>query len=179
MKTLGVIFLAVTNILLSQKYKSEALTAHVFIRYSDQIIKGENSSANIAIDLDKKTINAELEISEFDFQEQIKVKVFGRDVMETKKFPKAILAGTLKQQTKDNYLILGTITIRGIHYDINFPAKFKFINNQLTIDGSFLLKYIDFEIKIPQKESKKIKNEVKVSIQGKLEYFSTKNSAEE
>ncbi len=169
MKKLGILLLAVSNLLLSQKFQSEKLTTHIFIRYHDQIIKGENSSSSLDIDIGQKTIQAELNITEFSFQEKIRTNTFGKDFMEVSKFPKAYFEGTLLQKSGNNYLVMGIITIHGIQYSINFPAQIKYINNLLTIDGSFLLRYADFDIRIPQKESKKIKNQIKISIQGKLQ----------
>ena len=88
------IFKIITAILLlpftifCQEYRSNQITSHIFIKYQDRIINGENSSTLVSVNFNQKKIAAELTVANFQFTDKKKGIVFSKDVMESSKFPK-------------------------------------------------------------------------------------------
>lgn len=94
--------------------------------------------------------------------------------MDSDKYPKATFRGKVdgfnltEVDTKKEYTIKGTLTVRGVKKDIETVGTFSKSGNSLKLNASFSVKPQDFDIKIPSIVRKKIAKSINVTLDYEL-----------
>ena len=99
-----------------------------------------------------------------------------RDVLDTKKWPKASFAGTLSPPVADtsaahSYAALarGTFSLHGVERAVEVPAKVVLDSAYAQIDARFALRLIDYQIEAPSLAAFiKVSEEVDVSVRVRM-----------
>ncbi len=138
-------------------------------------VKAKNESVTAIFDATNNMIASLALIRGFQFKNPLMQEHFNENYIESDLFPKAIFKGEILSldiaqlgQNSKEYVIQGTLVIRGIEKKINPTVKIQKINNVISINGSFIALPSDFNIKIPKIVENKIAKQVLVKLDFKL-----------
>ncbi|MFK8060437.1 MAG: YceI family protein [Polaribacter sp.] len=137
-------------------------------------VEATNSSTTVILKTDTGDIAAQLFINAFQFKVALMQEHFNENYMDSNKFPKAIFRGKLNDfdfknsNSKKEYKLTGTLTVRGIKKEINTTANVSFADGKLSIKATFVVAPQDFKIDIPVIVRKKIADKINVTLNYEL-----------
>ena len=135
-------------------------------------IKASNTKVTSILDLQSGEVAYLLSPKDFQFEKKLMQVHFNEKYMESEKFPRSTFkgkiqghdpSGTTVQQVK----AVGQLSIHGVTRDVTIPGTLQIAGNTVTLKAKFMVKLIDYNIKVPQIVWQNIAQEVEVSV-----YFS-------
>lgn len=134
-------------------------------------IKATSKRANCVLNLANGDLFSVVQIKSFQFKYSLMEKHFNENYIESNKYPKSFLKGTLhnfkESMLNENYqtfILDGKFDLHGKSVAIKIPINIRKTNNLIEIEADFKLNPLDFDIKIPDAVSKKVAKEVEVKV---------------
>lgn len=137
-------------------------------------IEAINNSATIVLD-QKGSLASLVLLNGFKFPIALMQEHFNENYVESDKFPKATLRGTLanyKEVTNGNkadYTFNGTLEMHGVTQKVSFPVTLQSKKNGTGIYATFIIKPEDYKIEIPGVVRNKIAKTIEVKVDGLLQ----------
>ncbi len=110
-------------------------------------------------------------VTGFRFEIALMEEHFNENFAESSKYPKITFKGKITGFDAENlteeekeYIISGTFSMHGTEKTMDIPALLKKENGSISIRSNFVVKPEDFNIEIPSVVSKKIAEEINVSV---------------
>ncbi|MHA7057562.1 YceI family protein [Aquimarina sp. M1] len=176
MKNLPIfLFLLVSGCILAQgKYLTKKGTISFEASVpSFEEVKAKNTTVTAILNTDTGEFAALALIKGFRFKNALMEEHFNENYIESDDYPKATFKGKLVgfdlNNIKNDYSIKGTLTLHGKSQEIETKGSLKKDNEIISISSSFITKPEEFNIKIPSIVSKKIADDISVSINFILE----------
>ncbi|GAA0729798.1 hypothetical protein GCM10009430_40310 [Aquimarina litoralis] len=131
-------------------------------------VKATNSTVTAILNTDNGEIAALALIKGFRFKNALMEEHFNENYIESDDYPKATFKGKLVDFDKNNiqkeYIIKGTLSLHGKSKEIETKGTLTKNDNNISISSTFITQPEDFNIKIPSIVSKKIADDISVSL---------------
>ncbi len=153
-----------------KRYFSEKSTITFFSEGVIEDIKATNTKVTSIFDLANGDVAYLLSPKDFQFDKKLMQVHFNEKYMESEKFPKSTFQGKILgydassgqlQQVKAQ----GKLTIHGVTRDIDVPGTLHIEGNTVNVKSKFMVKLVDYNIKVPQIVWQNIAQEVEVTVQ--------------
>ncbi|WP_299252647.1 YceI family protein [uncultured Aquimarina sp.] len=133
-------------------------------------IKADNNQVLSIIDTSTGAIAISILMKSFMFEKSLMQEHFNENYVESDKYPKAIFKGKILDfndvnENEQTVSIVGDITIHGITKKLETQGTIKKTNENISVNGDFLVKVADFEIEIPSVVANNIAETIKVSFE--------------
>jgi polyisoprenoid-binding protein YceI len=172
------IALFISTVLVNAQYVYFTKTGHVyFMSHTDAInIDGNNNQVTSFFNIEKNEIVFQLLIKSFKFTLATAEEHFNETYMESDKFPKASLKGTvintsdIKINVNGTYkaIVKGELTIHGVTKPIEQEGSITVKDGKISAASSFKINIDDYGIKVPKLVEDRVAKIVDVKID--LEY---------
>jgi len=132
-------------------------------------VKAKNTTVTAILNTDNGEFAALALIKGFRFKNALMEEHFNENYIESDEYPKATFKGKLVNYDHTNiqkeYTIKGTLSLHGKSKEIETTALLnKDSDDTITITSTFITKPEEFDIKIPSIVSKKIADDISVSL---------------
>ncbi len=167
-----------TTTMFAQKYMTR--TARVSFDATapsspEQIDAVTNEAVSI-IDAKTGAIAFQVLIKGFKFQRALMQEHFNEKYMESDKYPKSDLKGTIANLSDVNFSkdgaynvkVTGKLTIHGVTNDVSTTGTITVKGTSITLKSALTVKLEDYKISVPSVVSDKVGKEAKISIEGTL-----------
>jgi hypothetical protein len=140
--------------------------------FSDGVIEdiaAQNSKVTSIYDGLKGDIAFLMTIKDFQFEKKLMQIHFNEKYMESEKYPKSSFQGKITGFDPhvpgvQNVKAIGKLMIHGVTKDVVIPGTMEFKNNQLFVKASFIVKLLDYDIRVPQIVWQNIAQQVEVTV---------------
>ena len=110
-----------------------------------------------------------MNIKDFQFPNKLMQVHFNEKYLESEKFPKSSFQGrisgfSLSAKGKQEVKATGKLTIHGVTQSIEAPGTVEVNGNRLTVKSKFIVKLLDYNIKVPQIVWQNIAQQVEVTV---------------
>ena len=139
----------------------------------------EAKNKTVTAVLDKKTgaVQFSVQMKGFEFEKALMQEHFNENYVESGKYPKADFKGTVVNNSAVNYTkdgsynvtVKGKLTIHGVTKDVEAPGTIKVNGDKIDATSSFSIQLSDYNISIPSVVKDKISNNIKITVDTKLE----------
>mgnify|MGYP006280240413 CR=1 FL=1 len=168
----GLLVFTISQVNAQERYITDE--GHVTF-FSDAPLEDITASSNklrAILDIESGKAIAKISIRSFDFRIRLMEEHFNENFMESEEYPEATFNGKLRNlkslKTKNSNTsklpFEGTITIHGVTRPIKDTVNLTYSNSFIKGELMFFLKPEDFDIEIPKILTKKIAEEVKVTV---------------
>ena len=140
-------------------------------------IDAVNKSVTAVLDAKSGALQFSVLMKGFEFDKALMQEHFNENYIESDKYPKADFKGTISNNSDIDYSKPGTytanvngkLTIRGVTKDVQTTGTIKVDGENLATTSAFNILLSDYNIKIPAVVKDKINNNVRISVNTKLE----------
>ena len=157
---------------LSQKYSTK--TGEISFEASVpsfEEVKAKNSAVSAILNTETGAMAALVLMKGFRFKVALMEEHFNENYMESEKFPKATLKGSIKDfsvtslnDSAKKFIMQSEITIHGVTKNMEIPITLQSNGETIEIISKFVLNPDDFNISIPNIVRKKVAENVNVSV---------------
>ena len=126
-------------------------------------VEAENQSTTAILNTETGQMAALVFVKAFHFEIALMEEHFNENYMDSDEHPKATFKGEIKTfdltkltSTPQEYILIGTLTVRGIEKQINTNVKIHKDNKGIHVLGAFKVQPQEFKIDIPSLIRKKI-----------------------
>ena len=159
------IFIQVT----AQKYASEKSSVSFFSHASIEDITADNKNATGIFNAETNDIAFSIPITEFKFAKSLMQEHFNEKYMESDNYPKATFQGKITGYNKANaggqqVKAAGKLTIHGVTNDVELRGTIEKKDGKLLMKSKFIVKLVDYKVKIPELLWNKIAEQVEVTV---------------
>lgn len=153
----------------AQKFVTETTDVSFYSHAAIEDISADNKKANGIFNSETGDIAFSIPITEFQFEKSLMQEHFNEKYMESDKYPKATFQGKIEgfnksaagiQQVKAS----GKLTIHGVTRDIEIPGTIEKKESKLEMKSKFIVKLVDYKIKIPELLWNKVAEQVAVTV---------------
>lgn len=153
----------------AQKFTSEKGMISFFSDAALEDIKAENNLVGSLFNATSGDLVYIVKIKDFKFEKSLMREHFNEKYMETEKFPKSTFQGKItgfKANTPGQQKVraVGKLSIHGITRDIDVPGTLEFASGKVNMQSKFIVKLVDYNIKIPKLVWQNIAEEIEVKI---------------
>ncbi|MGY3793519.1 YceI family protein [Aquimarina sp. 433] len=131
-------------------------------------VKAKNTTVTAILNTDNGEIASLALVKGFRFKNALMEEHFNENYIESDDFPKATFKGVLVDFDVENlqkeYIIKGKLSLHGKSKEIQTKGIITKDGNTISISSTFIAKPEDFDIKIPSIVSKKIADDISVSL---------------
>lgn len=132
-------------------------------------IKAVNTKVTSILDLVSGEVAYLLSPKDFQFEKKLMQVHFNEKYMESEKYPRSSFKGKIEGldatlTTLQQVKAVGQLSIHGVTRDVNIPGTLHIEGNTVTLRAKFMVKLIDYDIKVPQVVWQNIAQEVEVSV---------------
>jgi len=154
----------------AQKFTSEKSYVKFFSDAAIEDITAENTKSSSIFNETTGDVVFSIPIKEFEFAKSLMKEHFYEKYMETEQFPKSTFSGKISGYQsavagEQKATAAGKLTIHGVTQDVQLPGTIINANGTLTMKAKFMVKLVDYKIKIPQLLWKNIAEEVEVTVE--------------
>tara|TARA_B100000768_G_C11178118_1_gene331739 strand:+ start:45 stop:587 length:543 start_codon:yes stop_codon:yes gene_type:complete len=170
-----VLFLLSFSSLFAQKMLSKNSFVHIYSYTPIEDIQASLNDGMAILNIETKEIAYILNIQSLTFKNALMQEHFNENYMESEKFPKATLNGSISGDI--NFKKMGTYTLtlkgkmkmHGVEQVMSVPIELNILEDlSVILKTDFFVKCKDFEIKIPKLMFTKIAEEIKVTVESKF-----------
>ena len=165
-----------TLTLIAHTGQSQILMAEKsFIKfYSDGIIEditATNAKGSALLDMATGDIAFDIPINRFEFAKDLMKQHFNEKYMESEKFPKSTFTGKLigfnsTKPGSQEVVAQGKLAIHGVTQEVSIPGTIEIQNaSKATLKSKFMVKLVDYKIKIPTVVWQNIAEQVEVTVE--------------
>lgn len=133
-------------------------------------INAVNTQISAALDASTGEIAVLLLIREFEFRKRLMQEHFNENYMESDKYPRATIKGTLgatlqlADGASETFNLSGALDIHGVTRDVEIPVLISRQGDNYTLSCDFIVESEAHEIEVPRMLFKKIAREVQVTV---------------
>jgi hypothetical protein len=132
-------------------------------------IKAVNTKVTSILDLVSGEVAYLLSPKDFQFEKKLMQVHFNEKYMESEKYPRSSFKGKIEGldvtlTTLQQVKAVGQLSIHGVTRDVNIPGTLHIEGNTVTLRAKFMVKLLDYNIKVPQVVWQNIAQEVEVSV---------------
>jgi polyisoprenoid-binding protein YceI len=161
----------------AQKYYTKTGTVSFVSSSSMEKIEAVTKSANCVLDIPTGSIEMAILIKSFNFEKALMQEHFNENYMESDKFPKAMLKGTitnindltLMKDGKYEGKLKGVITIHGESKPVESKVSFTVNAGNILATSELKISLADFKIEIPALVKDNIGKTVDIYVNTRLE----------
>lgn len=152
-----------------QRYFAEKSTVVFFSDGVVEDISAENTKVTSIFDAIKGDIAFLMSMKDFQFEKKLMQVHFNEKYVESEKYPKSSFQGRIVgfnaavaglQQVK----ALGKLSIHGVTREVEVPGTVELNSGQIVVKSRFMVKLVDYNIKVPQIVWQNIAQQVEVSV---------------
>lgn len=140
-------------------------------------IEAKNKTVTAVLDTKTGAIQFEVQMKGFEFEKKLMQEHFNENYVESGKFPKASFKGNVANNAAVNYAkdgtynvaVKGKMTIHGVTKDVEAPGTIKVNGGKIDATSTFNIQLSDYNISIPSVVKDKISNNIKITVDTKLE----------
>lgn len=161
--------------LFAQKMLSKNSYVHIYSYTPIEDIEASLNDGMAILNIETKEIAYILNIQSLTFKNALMQEHFNENYMESEKFPKATLKGSLSGNVNfskpGKYLLTvkGKLKMHGVDQGISVPIELNIIEDlSMVLKTDFFVKCEDFGIKIPKLMFTRIAQDIKVSVESKF-----------
>lgn len=156
----------------AQKYFTDEGTVHFYSSTPLKNIEAVNNHATAIFDKSNGRIKVQLRIQKFDFPNETMEDHFNERYMESETYPKASFDGKILNYDPQNYTpgtshkinVKGQLQIHGVTNEVTKTGTVKITQDSIKTKSTFHVKLKDYDIEIPKVVTKKIAEEIKVTV---------------
>ena len=174
-KVLFFLFFSVTISGASQTYFTRTGTTNFKASVTAfEPVEATNKSTTVILKTSTGAIAAQLFITAFQFRVALMQEHFKENYMDSNKHPKAVFRGEIADfnftevNTKKEYALSGTLTLRGVKKQINTIATITLDGDKIILSSQFTVAPQDFDIAIPKIVRKKIAETIYITLNYEL-----------
>lgn len=153
---------------IAQKYKSTAGTVKFYSEEILEDITAINKNVKSAFDSESGQVVFSVVITGFEFDNSLMQEHFNEKYLESEKYPKAtfkgIITGYNVNTMNPDVVAEGELEIHGVKDKIKVRGSLDFIGEELRIHTVFMVKLVDYKIKVPKLMFQKIAEEIEVTL---------------
>tara|TARA_B100000780_G_scaffold278981_1_gene254762 strand:+ start:198 stop:740 length:543 start_codon:yes stop_codon:yes gene_type:complete len=170
-----IVFLLSFSTLFSQKMISKKSYVHIYSYTPIEDIDASLNDGLAILSTDTKEVAYILNIQSLTFKNALMQEHFNENYIESEKFPKATLIGSLSGDVNFskmgiyNLSVKGKLKMHGVEQVISVPIELNILEDlSVSLKTDFLVKLEDFGIRIPKLMFTRIAEEIKVSVESKF-----------
>ncbi|HEX6892737.1 MAG TPA: YceI family protein [Chryseolinea sp.] len=169
-KTLVVAFLFIsTHSYSQQRFFAEKAVVSFFSDAVVEDISATNEKVTSIFDVLNGEVAYLMSIKDFQFPNKLMQVHFNEKYMESEKYPKSSFQGkitgfSMNTTGQQNVKATGKLTIHGVTKTIEVPGTVEVNGNRLTVKSKFMVKLLDYNIKVPQIVWQNIAQQVEVTM---------------
>jgi hypothetical protein len=153
----------------AQKFSSEKGVIAFFSNAAIEDIKAENSQVGSLFNSATGELVYIVKILDFKFEKSLMREHFNEKYMESEKFPKSTFQGQITGFTvgaigEQKVKAVGKLTIHGITKNVEIPGTLQFAGGKTLLKSKFIVKLVDYNIRIPKLVWQNIAEEIEVKI---------------
>ena len=154
----------------AQKFTAEKTYVKFFSDAAIEDITAVNTKASSIFNEANGDVVFSVPIKEFEFEKSLMKEHFNEKYMESEQFPKAIFQGKISgyqssTSGEQKATATGKLTVHGETQEVTIPGTIENANGSLKMKAKFIVKLVDYKIKIPQLLWKNIAEQVEVTIE--------------
>jgi len=158
-----------TQVVYAQKYKSISGTIKFYSEELLENITAVNHEVKSMFDSESGQIVFSLPITGFDFEKSLMREHFNEKYLESEKFPKSTFKGKMTGftvgQINPEVWAKGELVIHGTRQNITVLGQLDFKKYEnVLLHSVFVIKLVDYNIKVPELLFQKIAEEIEVTI---------------
>jgi polyisoprenoid-binding protein YceI len=175
---LSAVVLMASSATFAQKFltRTGKITFDATTKTSPEAIKGVNGQVACIVDVETGHMALSLVQKSFKFKKELMEEHFNENYMESEKYPKATLDGTitnlsevnLKANGKYNAKVSGKLSMHGETKDFSTTGTITIEGDKMTLNSKFNVNLADFNIKVPDAVSDKVAKVVTVTLEADL-----------
>ena len=166
--TFAVVLLFSSTWVMGQKYKSSEGEIKFYSEELLEDITAINKKVNSVFDSESGQIVFSIPMTDFNFEKSLMQEHFNEKYIESDKFPKSTFKGKITGYEVDrrnpNAFAEGELEIHGVKQNIKVPGSLDFVDDKVVIHSVFIVKLIDYNIKVPKLMFQKIAEEIEVTV---------------
>ncbi len=160
------------------KYFTKTGKIEFFSKSSMEDIEAKNKTVTAVIDSKTGAIQIAVQMKGFEFEKKLMQQHFNENYVESNKFPKAEFKGTITNNAEIVYTkegsytakVKGKLTLHGVTKDVETTGTVKVnAGNKIDLSSVFNILLSNYNISIPAVVKEKISNDIKISVDCKLE----------
>jgi hypothetical protein len=161
----------ISNFAFAQKYstKTGKITFEASVPLFEDVY-AENNSSTAILNADTGDIASLAMVNGFNFKAGLMQEHFNENYAESAKYPKTSFKGKILNFDKNDlsakpkaYTISGTLNFHGVDRSIQSSANVYLKDDRIVIQGKFVAKTADFNVKIPKMVAAKVAENVNVN----------------
>ncbi len=131
-------------------------------------IKAENDAVLSIINTSTGEIAIAMQMNQFEFPKKLMQEHFNENYIESEKYPKSTFKGRIAnfseipENKTTKTVVKGTMTIHGVSKDLTISTNLTKKEGNIVMEGKFIIKLKDYQIKIPRIVIKNIAEEIEV-----------------
>lgn len=165
-----------------QKFYSKTGHIHFLSKAPIETIESDNHNGYVVFDASTGQLEFSVLIKGFKFEKALMQQHFNENYMESDKYPKSVLKGSLfnwsiSQLEKDgayNVNVEGQLMIRGITKPFKCPARLTVKGGVISASAAFDVVIADYGIQVPKVVRDNISKTVKVAVNADLQPMNVK-----
>lgn len=172
MKRYVLVFFNVIAVVFSsaQKFTTEKGHVSFFSDASVEDIKAHNEIVGSMFDASNGELVYIVKNKDFSFDKPLMREHFNEKYIETEKFVRSTFQGKIVSFKKDvkgvqNVKAIGKLNIHGVTRNVEIPGTLEFLTEKVILKSKFMIRLLDYDIKIPKLLWQNIAEEVEVKIE--------------
>jgi hypothetical protein len=162
-------FAAVNSSSLAQKFTAQSGVISFFSDAALEDIRAENTLVGSLFNASSGELVYMVRIKDFKFPKALMREHFNEKYMETEKFPRSSFSGKIVGYNPDvtgpqKVRAVGKLLIHGVTKDVDIPGTIEFAGGKVSMKSKFIVKLVDYQIKIPKLVWQNIAEEIEVTI---------------
>lgn len=152
----------------AQKFVSDQSNIRFYSSAPIEDIEAINEKAKSVIDLSNGQVVFSVDIEGFQFEKALMQEHFNENYLESEKYPKSTFKGQIKdwnnRQGAQEVTVTGDLMIHGITKKVVLAGTIDVSENKVEVESVFIVKLVDYKIKIPKAVFYSIAEEIEVTV---------------
>ncbi|MFT7036861.1 MAG: polyisoprenoid-binding protein YceI [Cyclobacteriaceae bacterium] len=152
----------------AQKFISDQSNVRFYSSAPIEDIEAINEKAKSVIDLGNGQVVFSVDIEGFEFKKDLMKEHFNENYLESEKYPKSTFKGGIEDwnnvKGKQEVTVKGDLMIHGITKKATLKGSIDVLENQVKVESVFIVKLVDYKIKIPKAVFYNIAEEIEVTV---------------
>ena len=165
------LFVGLSTTVVGQKYLTQSGTIKFFSTTPIEDIEAVNNQVSSVINMENGEMAFTLLMKAFIFEKALMQEHFNEKYVESDKYPKASLKGTIQDFNKSqisgefvDFIVKGTLKIHGVSADITITARLKRSGEKIIGTSTFKIALADYKISVPSAVQDNIEKEIEVMV---------------
>lgn len=162
-------FAFVSSSSLAQKFTAQSGIISFFSDAALEDIRAENTLVGSLFNASTGDLVYMVRIIDFKFPKALMREHFNEKYMETEKFPRSSFSGKIigfnaSATGPQKVRAVGKLLIHGVTKEVDIPGTIEFAAGKVSMKSKFIVKLVDYQIKIPKLVWQNIAEELEVTI---------------